>query len=366
MSESRSSAGTIRMRYGMRRGDFALDVSAELSMRGITGVFGPSGAGKTSLLRCIAGLERPTVGKLVVDGDVWQDWENKVDRPTHQREIGYVFQEPRLFPHLDIRDNLNFGRKRARRDHGFNFDQVVDLLGLESLLHRRTQTISGGEAQRVAIGRALLRSPRVILMDEPVVALDAARRDEVLPFIDRLHSSLNVPVLYVSHNIDEICLLCDQLLVVDKGSALAHGPLQEVLMRTDLPVLAGDEAGSLLRATCTAYDEEHALSEVAVSAGRLWVPGRLEPSRELRLRLRANDISLARERPRKTSILNLLPATIEDIQQDKDASVLVHLNAGEDRLLSRITRRSAAELALAVGDDVIAQVKSVSVRATHG
>jgi len=366
MNGSESASGTIQMRYGLQRGEFVLDVEASLSMRGITGIFGPSGAGKTSLLRCIAGLEKPSVGKLVVDGDVWQDSENKLDRPTHQRDIGYVFQEPRLFPHLDIRDNLNFGQKRSTRSQSFDFDQVVDLLGLNSLLHRRTQTISGGEAQRVAIGRALLRSPRVILMDEPVVALDAARRDEVLPFIDRLHASLNVPVLYVSHNIDEICLLCDQLLVVDDGRALAHGQLQDVLTRTDLPVLAGEEAGCVVSATCNSYDDDYALTEVAVSAGSLWVPGRLDSSTKLRLRLRANDISLARGQPQQSSILNLLPATVEHIQQETESSVLVHLIAGEDRILSRITRRSAADLGLAAGDEVIAQIKSVSVRTAHG
>lgn len=354
------------MHYGLQRGDFALDVEADLSMRGITGIFGPSGAGKTSLLRCIAGLEKPAVGKLVVDGDTWQDSDAGLDRATHQREIGYVFQEPRLFPHLDIRDNLNFGRKRSGDKRGFEFDQVVELLGLGSLLHRRTQTISGGEAQRVAIGRALLRSPRVILMDEPVVALDAARREEVLPFIDRLHANLNVPVLYVSHNIDEICLLCDQLLIVDDGHALVHGQLQDVLTRTDLPVLAGDEAGSVVSATCKSYDDDYALTEVAVSAGSLWVPGRFDASRKLRLRLRANDISLVRERPRQSSILNLLPATVDHIQQETESSVLVHLIAGEDRILSRITRRSAADLALDSGDEVIAQIKSVSVRTAHG
>lgn len=362
MTDAAATAGTIQLRYALEREAFKLDIDAEFSMRGITGIFGRSGAGKTSLLRCIAGLEKPTRGRLVVDNDIWEDTGQDVCRTVHERDIGYVFQEPRLFPHLDVRRNLDYGRKRAATRAEPSFDEVVELLGLGTLLERRPERLSGGEAQRVAIGRALLRSPSFVLMDEPVAALDAARREEVLPFIDALHANLSMPVLYVSHNVEEICLLCDQLLVLDSGHALAHGELQDVLMRTDLPVLAGDEAGSVIVAECVSFDDTYGLSEVAVSAGRLRVPGRHKPSAKLRLRLRANDISLTRERPTQSSILNYLPATIERLQDETEYSVLVQARAGDDRLLSRITRLSAAELTLSPGDEVILQIKSVSVR----
>ncbi|MDH3748420.1 MAG: molybdenum ABC transporter ATP-binding protein [Gammaproteobacteria bacterium] len=362
MNHSAQHAGHIRIRYALQRGAFGLDVDAKLAMRGITGIFGPSGAGKTTLLRCIAGLERPQSGVLAVEDSVWQDSDNGIDLPPHKRDIGYVFQEPRLFSHLNVRHNLEYGLKRNKSRPSFEFDQIIDLLGLAGLLDRQPERLSGGEAQRVGIGRALLRSPRFILMDEPVAALDAARKDEVLPFIERLHASLDVPVLYVSHNIDEICLLCDQLLVMDAGESLAHGDLQSVLTQTDLPVLAGDEAGSVIQATSASYDSEYGLSEVAVSAGSLWVPGKYDPAAILRLRLRANDVSLCRERATQSSILNTLSATIERIQQESEYSVLVHLRAGSDRLISRVTRRSAAELNLVPDEKIIMQIKSVSVR----
>lgn len=352
----------LEIRYALERVGFSLDVDVELAMHGITGIFGRSGAGKTSLLRCIAGLEKPERGRLVVDGDVWQDTDSDTSRAVHMRDIGYVFQEPRLFPHLDVRRNLDYGRQRMRAAAHPGFDEVVALLGLEALLDRRPDGLSGGEAQRVAIARALLRSPRFILMDEPLAALDAERREEVLPFLDRLHHSLAVPVLYVSHNIDEICLLCDQLLVMEGGQSLLHGELEDVLMRTDLPVLGGAEAGSVIEAVCREVDADYGLSRVAASGGDLWVAGRHEPGSRVRLRLRANDLSIVRERPERTSILNLLPAEIESLRPEPDHGMLVHLRAGSDRLVSRITRRSAAELALAGGDRVILQVKSVSVR----
>ncbi len=360
MSMAAIQRGALRIRYALQREAFDLDVDVSLALRGITGIFGPSGAGKTTLLRCVAGLERTASGELAVDGDVWQG--EGVNLPPHKRDIGYVFQEPRLFPHLDVRRNLEYGSKRSRSRSRYELEHVVAILGLEALLARMPANLSGGEAQRVAIGRALLRSPRIILMDEPVAALDVARREEVLPFIQSLHRSLDVPILFVSHNIDEICLLCDQLLVMDRGRSLVCGALQDVLRRTDLPVLAGEEAGSVLSAKPVDYDVRYGLSEVAVSAGRLWVPGRYEASSNLRLRLRANDISLCRDRPRRSSILNVLPATIDHIQAESDSSVLVHLVVGADRLIARITRRSAAELELAAGEAITLQIKSVSVR----
>ena len=353
-------SGTIDMRYQLARGDFALDVELALSMRGITGIFGPSGSGKTSLLRCIAGLEAPQNARLVVNGNSWEDSGAGTRRPAHERRVAYVFQEPRLFPHLDVRGNLEYARKRADGGNAPDFETIVGLLDLETLLPRRTSSLSGGEAQRVAIARALLRAPRFLLMDEPVTALDMARRGDILPMIERLHASLDIPVLYVSHDIDEVCLLCDQLVVMQEGRVHASGNLQDVLTQTDVPGLGGDEAGSVLRGTATAFDDEYALTRVAVDAGEVLVAGRIDG--ELRLRVRAADVSLCREPATASSILNVLPVTVRELREESASSALVSLALGGDTLLARITRRSVAELGLAVGDSLYAQIKSVSVR----
>jgi len=354
-----SVTGTISARYELQRGDFSLDVDVEIPMQGITGIFGESGTGKTSLLRCIAGLERATTGRLVVAGNVWQD--GATGRPIHERNIGYVFQEPRLFAHLDVRGNLEYGRRRTRQ-RNVDVDDVVGLLGLEGLLRRRPDTLSGGEAQRVAIARALLRAPRFVLMDEPLASLDRARRDEILPFLDRLHSSLDLPIIYVSHSIDEVTRLCDHLLVMDGGKVVANGSLQKVLLQTDLPVLGGEEAGAVILARVAEYDAGYGLTRVVFSGGEMWISGRHEAEAELRLRIRANDVSLCRERPGATTILNVLPGTIDSIEADSEASELVHLTLGNERIIARVTRRSRTEFGLQRGDRVIVQIKSVAVK----
>lgn len=328
-------------------------------MRGVTGIFGKSGTGKTLLLRCIAGLEDDAAGRLVVAGQVWQD--GKSGRPIHERNIGYVFQEPRLFGHLDVRGNLEYGRHRSR-GRNVEFDDVVGLLGLEYLLGRRPDTLSGGEAQRVAIARALLRAPRFVLMDEPLASLDRARRDEILPFLDRLHANLELPIIYVSHSIDEVTRLCDHLLVMDNGRIVANGGLQQVLLQTDLPGLGGEEAGVVIQARVADYDDHYGLTRVTFDGGEMWISGRHDAYTQLRLRIRANDVSLCRERPSDTTILNVLPGTIESIEADSDASELVHLGLGNERILARVTRRSRAELGLQSGDPVMVQIKSVAVR----
>jgi len=354
-----NAAEKISARYELRRGSFLLDVDIEVPMRGITGIFGESGAGKTSLLRCIAGLEQAAAGRLVVAGEVWQDSES--DRPIHERSIGYVFQEPRLFAHLDVRGNLEYGQRRTQ-GRNVDVDVVVGLLGLENLLGRRPDTLSGGEAQRVAIARALLRAPRFVLMDEPLASLDRARRDEILPFLDRLHANLELPIIYVSHSIDEVARLCDQLLVMDRGKIVASGGLQQVLLQTDLPGLGGEEAGAVIQARVADYDDHYGLTRVAFDGGEMWISGRHDADTELRLRIRANDVSLCRERPSQTTILNVLPGTIESIEVDSDASELVHLVLGNERILARVTRRSSTELGLQIGDRVMVQIKSVAVK----
>jgi len=349
----------ICVRYELQRGNFSLDVDIEIPMQGITGIFGESGTGKTSLLRCIAGLESDAIGRLVVTGETWQD--GAAGRPIHKRDIGYVFQEPRLFAHLDVSGNLEYGQRRARQ-RNVDVADVVGLLGLEGLLGRQPDSLSGGEAQRVAIARALLRAPRFVLMDEPLASLDRARRDEILPFLDRLHSSLDLPIIYVSHSIDEVTRLCDHLLVMDGGRIVANGSLQQVLMQTNLTILGGAEAGAVIEARVAGYDDDFNLTRVAFDGGEMWISGRHDSECLLRLRICANDVSLCRERPKDTTILNILPGTIEAIEPDSDASVLVHLALGNERILARVTRRSSSELRLRRGDRVMAQIKSVAVR----
>jgi molybdate transport system ATP-binding protein len=309
------------------------------------------GAGKTTLLRCIAGLERPEAGRLVVGGELWQDGFEKVWRAVHERNIGYVFQEPRLFDHLDVRGNIDYGMRRTERDNGASADHVIDLLGLEKLLTRKPDALSGGEAQRVAIARALLRAPRFVLMDEPLASLDQARKEEIFPFLERLHAESDVPIIYVSHNLDEICRLCDHLVVLDAGGVVANGDLQSVLVRADLPVLMGADAGSVLQGSVESYDQQDDLSLLRFSGGAT-----------VRARIKANDVSLCRTRPEKSTILNILPAAIEAIQDDPGPSVLVLLVMGTDRAIARVTRRSARELNLKKGDELFVQIKSVVVR----
>jgi molybdate transport system ATP-binding protein len=357
---------SISLRYLLQREDFSLDVDLDIPMQGITGVFGESGSGKTTLLRCIAGLEETTAGRLLVDGDVWQDGARMISRKVHEREIAYVFQEPRLFRHLSVQRNLDYGRDRASRaSKESSFDEVVELLGLEDLLQRMPSEISGGQAQRVAIARALLRAPKIVLMDEPLASLDRARKDEILPFLDRLHAELSLPIIYVSHSIEEICRLCDHLVVIENGRALANEDLQSALVRMDIPVLSGDEAGSVIYGTVDGIDARYELTRFKFSGGELLVPGRFaEEGSNARLRIRASDISVCRDRPPQSTILNILPAMIEEIQGDQGPSVLLRLGIGSDQLIARVTRRSRDELNLQAGDAVFAQIKAVAVRNT--
>ena len=332
----------IRLRHEVRKGAFELDVDVEIPATGVTGVFGASGSGKTTLLRCIAGLE----------GDR--------GLPVHKRNVGYVFQQPTLFSHLDVKGNIEYGAKRAtsqRVDRG----AVLNMLGIEAMLDRRVDTLSGGEAQRVAIAAALLRSPELVLMDEPLASLDRRRKDELLPYFDRLHDELSVPAIYVSHDIDEISRLCDHLLILDEGRIVAQGSLFDVLSRVDIPQLAGRNAGVVLWAV--PVDHEDGLTRFGFSDGDIWAPGEFATgTNPLRLRIAANDVSITRERPSQTTILNVLRATVEEIHEIDNARALVRLGVGNQDLLAQVTNRSVARLELREGERVFAQVKSVTVR----
>lgn len=356
-----TGATTMRLRYELQRGAFSLNVAGEIPLQGVTGVYGASGAGKTTLLRCIAGLEQPDTGELHVAGECWQD--AGYNMPVNLRQTGYVFQEPRLFAHLTVRENMEYGRQRSKYPQELEFMDVVELLGLGALLQRRPAELSGGEAQRVAIARALLRTPRFVLMDEPLASLDAARKAEILPFLERLHAELSLPIIYVSHNIEEICRLCDYLVVMAGGRITAAGELQSVLVDLGAPALVGDAAGSVVDGIVAEYDADFELSRVEFQGGELWLPGKLGTNGDcLRLRIRASDISLARDRPARSTILNLLEVLIEEIQDTPGPTQLLRLALGQQRLLARITRKSRQELNLQPGDTVVAQIKAAAVR----
>lgn len=358
------SASALEFRYRLTRANFSLDVDLSLPARGITGIYGVSGSGKTTLLRCIAGLEPQAVGRLSIDGEVWEDSDSGRSRPVHQRAIGYVFQEPRLFSHLDVRANLDYATRRRRVDAApVDEAGVLELLGIADLGPRRTEALSGGEAQRVAIARALLSGPRLVLMDEPLANLDRARRDELLPFLDRLHARLSLPILYVSHSIDELCRLSDHLVVMENGRAIASGKLQDVLTGGSADKVGGEDLGTVIETRVVAHDDRDELTRLAFSGGELLVAGHAgRPQQGLRLLIRATDVSICRKRPDDSSILNILPAVVDDIRAAGPSLAVVRLLVGEDSLLARITHRSVRELGLAPGERVFAQVKSASIR----
>ncbi len=352
---------SLRIRYRLRRGAFRLDVAFEAPMRGITALFGPSGCGKTTLLRAIAGLEVADDGYLALGGEVWEDGARYL--PAHRRSVGYVFQEASLFPHLDVRRNLLYGYRRiAPGRRRIDFEQAVSLMDLGDLLARDPLQLSGGERQRVAIARALLTSPALLLMDEPLAALDAGRKEELLPFFERLHERLSLPVLYVSHASDEVARLADHLVLMDAGRVSASGPARELLTRFDLPLAHRQDASSIIEATVRGYDPEWRLATLAFDGGSFVICQEgLAPGRRVRLHILARDVSLTLRHQHDTSILNILPARVEEVSEEGAAQVMVRLAVGEARLLARLTRKSAARLALQAGKPVFAQVKSVAL-----
>jgi molybdate transport system ATP-binding protein len=353
----------LRVRLRMDRGAFQLDVDLDLPQRGISALFGHSGSGKTTVLRAIAGLERAPGGVVALGDDVWQDDARGVFVPVHKRAIGYVFQEASLFPHLSVRANLEFGRKRVPvHERRFALEPVTALLGIEGLLERRPDGLSGGERQRVAIARALLASPRLLLMDEPLAALDLRRKLEILPYLERMHAELAIPIVYVSHAPDEVARLADHLVLLDAGKAVASGPLTETLARVDLPPSFADDAGVVLD-TILAGHEEDALSRLEFAGGALFVGRRREAiGTHLRCRIHARDVSLALDRPQGTSIVNRLPAVVTAVAPtDTPGHVLVQLRMGESPLLARITERSRRELDIAPGLRLWVQIKGVAL-----
>ncbi|KXS32981.1 MAG: Molybdate ABC transporter, ATP-binding protein ModC [Candidatus Gallionella acididurans] len=353
----------IHARFKLGYPNFVLDVDIDLPGYGITALFGPSGSGKTTLLRCIAGLERAQGGLLRVKGEVWQEGARFL--PAHQRRVGYVFQEANLFPHLSVRDNLEYGYKRiAPGARNVQMEQVIPLLGLGKLIERRDpSSLSGGERQRVAIGRALLTSPNLLLMDEPLSGLDAASKQEILPYLERLHGEMEIPVFYVSHALDEVARLADRLVLLEQGCAIAHGTLNEMLSRLDLPTAHYDNAGVVIEAQVAVQDETYHLTRLDFPGGSLWV-GRVEHAAgtSVRARVLARDVSVATAAPQGSSITNILATRIVEIRDEGQDRVNLRMEVGGGQmLLSRITRRSRDQLGLTVDMELFAQVKSVAL-----
>lgn len=354
----------MKFRLQEQLGAFQLDISFDAPGRGVTALFGPSGSGKTTVLRCLAGLHQAKEATVIVADEPWQ--VDGLFRPTHQRAIGYVFQEASLFPHLDVRGNLNFAQVADRKETDLGFEEVVQLLGLDALLKRAPQTLSGGERQRVAIGRALLSQPQLLLMDEPLSALDQASREEILPFLEQLHDRLALPIIYVSHDIREVERLADHIVLLDKGRVTASGPLTQVQSDPDLPLASMSEASVNVLARIIGRDHDQGLTTFAVDGGTFSVPGiRGEMDECRRLRIRAGDVSLARDLPGRSSITNILRGRILDARRLPDDQVLVVLGLGEagygERLLARITRHAWDDLQLARGLSLYAMVKGVAL-----
>jgi molybdate transport system ATP-binding protein len=358
-----NTAGLVEARFRGRLGGFRLDAQLSVPASGVTAIFGPSGCGKTSVARCIAGLQRMEDGFCAVDGDVWQD--GQTFRLPHQRPVGYVFQEPSLFPHLSVRRNLLYGAPETGHV-AIGFDEVIELLGLAALLDRSPHHLSGGERQRVAIGRALLSQPKLLLMDEPLAALDRATKNEILPFLERLHERLSLPVLYISHDMTEIERFADHLVLMQRGRVIGAGPLHVMQSDPALPLAASREAAVSLDGVVEAYDARYGLVTLAVDGGRLQVPASpASPGTPKRLRIAASDVSIAPSQPTASSILNALSARVVAQSPLGSGEVTVVLALGQDgagaQILARITRRSWDLLALTEGMQVFAQVKGVSL-----
>jgi molybdate transport system ATP-binding protein len=369
------SAGppVIEASFAGRVGAFDVDASFTIPGRGVTALFGPSGCGKTTVLRCLAGLER-LGGRLAVGGEVWQDDTAGVFRPPHRRPIGYVFQEASLFPHLSVRKNLLYGAARAGGGTAgaLGFDDTVALLGIGPLLDRAPAALSGGERQRVAMGRALLSRPRLLLMDEPLAALDRQTKDDILPYLEALHARLSIPIVYVSHDMAEVERLADTLVLMERGGVTAVGRLADLQADPALPLLQPAEAAVTLEGRISGRDEDYGLTRLDIEGGTLVVPGRHGPvGGRRRLRIRVSDVSFVLSRPEATTILNCLPVRILEAAEAGEGAAQVTLLAGlgEDgagaRIAARITRKSRDALGLEPGCRAYAQIKSVALLASR-
>ena len=346
-----------------RIGSFALDAAFK-SGAGVTALFGRSGAGKSTVLNLIAGLARPDSGRIAVDGRTLYDSAARIELPPHARRVGYVFQEGRLLPHLTVRHNLTYGRFFANgRRTVLEFGQAVELLGIGHLLERRPGALSGGEKQRVAIGRALLANPEVLLLDEPLASLDTPRKAEILYYVERLRDELRLPILYVSHSIEEVVRLADTVVLLSEGRVVDTGPVADMAARMELRTYLGRfEGGAVVEATVAEQDLTSGLARLEFAGGTLYAPDvDALVGERVRVRIRARDVSLATVRPEAISMLNIIPGTVAAIGEPAGASVDVRIDAGGTGLIARITRKSVAELRLEPGRPVFALVKAVAI-----
>ena len=350
----------IECQLKIKQGDFILDVDFCTPSKGVTVVFGSSGCGKTTLLRALAGLEKSDDGFLKVGDSIWQDGKNF--KPPHMRSVGYVFQEASLFDHLNVRGNLEYGARRANESEKDFMERALDLLDIRPLLERTTEQLSGGERQRVAIARALAVNPDILLMDEPLSALDLKRKKEILPYLDSLHDELDIPLIYVTHSPDEASRLADHLVLLEEGSVVASGAIDEMLTRFDLPISHGGDATSLIEAKVVGHDDRFNLMYLDFSGGQFTVTDRELPlESKVRLRVSARDVSLTQDLQTDTSILNIFSAIVDEIVPEGQSKVMVRLKIKDVTMLSCITRKSAELLELNPGKQVYAQIKSVAL-----
>lgn len=347
---------TLRLDISVRLGVLDLRIAFEVAP-GVTAIFGPSGAGKTSIINAISGLLRPDLGRISLGDRVLFDAEAGIDLPPHLRRVGYVFQDGRLFPHLTVRGNLLYGARDDAR-----LPEIAGLLDIAALLDRRPRALSGGEKQRVALGRALLMNPEILLLDEPLTGLDAARKKQILPYLERLRSEMQFPILYVTHAIEEVARLADTTILLGNGRILASGPTAEILSDPgNVRALGIRDAGAVLTARVVTHHRD-GLSELQTSAARLLLPHvDASPGTTLRVRIAAQDVILSRQIPDGISALNILPAEIVEIRSGEGPGAIIRLKSGSDLLLARITRRSVEAMALTPGAAVFAVIKSVSV-----
>tara|TARA_B100000315_G_scaffold257811_1_gene307954 strand:+ start:801 stop:1904 length:1104 start_codon:yes stop_codon:yes gene_type:complete len=356
----------LKAKLDVKLPHFRLQADINLPSHGVTAIFGPSGSGKTTLLRCLAGLERSPTGCVQLEDEVWQDEQQKIFTPPHQRSIGYVFQDPRLFPHLSVESNLRYGLNRTPKTKRYiSWNQVIDLLDLGPLLHRRTHHLSGGEQRRVAIGRAVLASPRLLLMDEPLVGLDMQRKHEIIPLIQQLRDTLHIPIVYVTHAINEVLQLASTLLLMEEGKTVAAGTLSEIFSRLDLDqYLNQDTIGAVIETQIEAHEPEFSLTRIGFNGKHLFIPQQRFPvGHALRVHVLSRDVSIIiGPPPRQTSILNVFEATVVEIgSMSPDChSVDIKLDVGCP-LLARITRKSMASLRLTPGQKVYANIKAVAL-----
>jgi molybdate transport system ATP-binding protein len=354
---------SITARFQLDYGAFQLAVDLSLPGSGVTVLFGHSGSGKTTVLRCIAGLQRAPKGFLEINGNLWQDSDRDLFVPTYKRSLGYVFQEANLFPHLTVRDNLQFGLKRiGQLALSSDFQFILELLGIDHLLKRMPDHLSGGERQRVAIARALVLNPEILLMDEPLASLDFKRKQEILPYLDRLHQQTKIPILYVTHSQHEVAQLADFLVLLENGRAIASGTLAETLSRLDTPLTQDKDAASVWLVTVVEQETEYHLTRVAFAGGTLSLP-KIDAGigSSLRVQIHARDVSITLEAPVATSILNVLPATISGIADDGRGRCVVRLQVGSQALLAHITTKSAQLLEIKMDMQVYVQIKGTSL-----